>query len=559
MTDWGAWIAETSKELPPAEQGTKTPARGTGGMVSTSHPLVTAVARKVLEDGGNAVDALLTAMPLQHVVEPQMSTPAGGFGVLYWEAASGKAVYLNANIDRASHAPVAADSVPFTHGLRIAVPGAVRGMQALAERYGTRDWGSYFEPAITVAEHGYPMYSFLYGEMAGAYDRINHHPSGRDAYAPDGFIPPVGETYRLPAFARALERLAQPDGPEWFQTGEFAERFVAEVNRTGGKLTLEDLASYQPRWQEPLAFRAFGTDFLGGPPPEYGPAYAAVGLGVLERTGFDPGGDWRDDPRAVVLIARSLKVADDYVGRLLLDPEGFETPIDVLLSDAFLQSQADIITRSFPKVDLAPEKPSPTAYPRPGFQGSAHTDSNHITIVDSQGNWLTMLHTVFGTPFGTGLVVDGISVNSGNIIYFGGTSRGGARRISTPLPPVFAMRDGAPWLGLGSPGASCHAVSQVLINMLPGGMGLYDAIDAPRFRLRGNEAGHAGWRLGTLDIETRLPASTVEGLERLGVDLAPLGDYNWHMGSIQAVMRDPDTGALIGSADPRRAGFAQGF
>jgi gamma-glutamyltranspeptidase/glutathione hydrolase len=402
------------------------------------------------------------------------------------------------------------------------------------------------------------MYSFLYGEMADGYLRINHHPSGRDQYAPNGFLTPAGETFKLPKFARALERLAESDGPEWFQTGEFAEQFVAAVQHTGGRISMDDLAGYEPRWDEPLAFRAFGVEMLGGPPPEYGPAYAAVGLGILERCGLAPDTDWLSDPRAVVLIARSLAVADDYVSRCLLDPSGFDVPTDVLLSDAFLQSQADLILGSFPKADLAPEQPRQSAYPREGLPASGHTDSNHITIVDGQGNWLTMLHTVFGTPFGTGLVVDGISVNSGNIVPFAGTSRGAGRRISTPLPPVFALRDGEPWLGLGSPGASCHAVSQVLINMLAGGMDLYQAIDAPRFRLRPHDAGHAGWRIGTLDIETRLPAETVAGLERYGLDLAPLGDYNWHMGSIQAVMRDA-SGELIGSADPRRAGFAQGL
>jgi gamma-glutamyltranspeptidase/glutathione hydrolase len=548
-----------SLALPAAEQGPKPLAHGTSAMVSTSHPLVTATALRVLQEGGNAVDALLTAMPVQHVVEPQMSTPAGGFGVLYWDASSRSATYLNANIDRAAHAPIAGDSVPYTSGLRIGVPGTVRGMQALAERFGTRSWESYFEPAIATAEDGFTMYSFLYGEMVAAHDRVTHHPSGRDQYAPDGFIVPAGQTFRQPRLARALERLSRPDGVEWFQLGEFAERFVEAARASGGKITLDDLADYQPRWHEPLAFRAFGVDMLGGPPPEYGPAYAAVGLGVLERCGFALGTDWREDARSVLLIARSLLVAEQYVGRFSLDPAGFDVPVEVLLSDAFLQSQADLIVGSFPTVDLSPEVGSQTAYPRSGSQGRGHTDSNHIVIVDRHGNWLTMLHTVFGTPFGTGLVVDGISVNSGNIEPFDGTSRGPGRRISTPLPPVLAMRDGAPWLGIGSPGASCHAVSQVLVNLLRCGMELDAAIDAPRFRLRPSASGHSGWRIGTLDLETRLPESTVAALERYGVELSPLGDYNWHMGSIQAVMRDQRTGRLVGSADPRRAGFARGY
>jgi gamma-glutamyltranspeptidase len=90
-------------------------------------------------------------------------------------------------------------------------------------------------------------------------------------------------------------------------------------------------------------------------------------------------------------------------------------------------------------------------------------------------------------------------------------------------------------------------------------MALDEAIEAPRFRLRPEATGHSGWRIGTLDMEMRLPASTVVGLVRYGVELSPLGDYNWHMGSIQAVMRDEQSGLLVGSANPRRAGFAQRY
>jgi gamma-glutamyltranspeptidase/glutathione hydrolase len=156
-----------------AEQGPKPLAYGTSGMVSTSHPLLTATALPVLQEAGNAIDALLTAMLVQHVVEPQMSTPPGGFGVLYWDVATRAAISLNANIDRASHAGTATDSVSYTSGVRIGVPGTVPGMRALADRFGTRTWENYFEPAINFADEGFAMYSFLYGEMAAAYDRIS--------------------------------------------------------------------------------------------------------------------------------------------------------------------------------------------------------------------------------------------------------------------------------------------------------------------------------------------------------------------------------------------------
>lgn len=545
--------------VPVPEQGPKQVATGSRAMVSASHPTVTEAAVRVLREGGNAVDALLTAMLLQHVIEPQMSTLAGGFGMLYWEAATGKAIYLNANLDRPVGAKIVGTDVPESSGQRIGVPGTVAGMQALAERFGTRPWASYFEPAIAAAEDGFPMYSFLYGEMAAAHDRITHYPSGREFFTPLGYPTPVGQIHRQPKLASALRRLAQPDGVEWFQRGEWARRFVEEVRATGGSITEEDLAGYRPRWDEPLHFRAFGHDFLGGPPPEYGPAYAAVGLGILERAGLDPADHWLRSPRALALIARAFDVAEHYVTRYCLDPVAFDVPLDLLLSDDFLQAQARLLTQSFPTADLTPPERYPVAAPRPGEPDRGKSDSNHIVIVDEAGNWLTMLHTVFGTPFGTGLVVDGISVNSGNPAYFGGVSVGPGRRISTPLPPVLAMRDGRPWLGIGSPGASCHAVSLVLLNLLHYGMDLYAAIDAPRFRLRPSSTPRTGWGIGALTVETRIPEDTLQGLARLGIDVAPLGDYNWHMGSIQVVMRDERAGQLLGSADPRRAGYAAGY
>jgi len=542
--------------LPAPEQGPKAVAVGERAMVSTSHPMVTEAAVQVLRDGGNAVDALLTAMPLQHVVEPHMSTLAGGFGLVYWEAASGRAYYLNAELDRPAGGPIPPRDAPEESGQRIAVPGTVRGMQALAERFGTRPWASYFEPAIKVADDGFPMYSFLYGEMAASYDRLTHYPSGRAFYTPAGYLTPVGHLHRQPALAAALRRLAQPDGVEWFQRGEWAQRFVAAVQQTGGSVTLEDMASYEPRWAEPLRFRAFGYDLLGGDAPEYGAAFMGIALGILERAGIDPAQPWHGSSRATALVARALGVAMQYTARYCQDPTAFAVPFDILLSDEFLSLQARLLTESFPTVDLPlPDDNLVAAPPQPG-PGS--TDSNHIVIVDAAGNWLTMLHTVYGTPFGTGLVVDGISVNSGNSSYFGGVSVGPGRRITTPLAPVLVLRDGRPWIGIGSPGAACQAVTLVLLNLLHHGMDLGEAIDAPRLQLRAEGGRGMGWEIGTIAVETRFPEATLRGLARLGIDVASLGDYNWHMGSVQTVMRD-ESGRLLGAADPRRGGHAAGF
>jgi gamma-glutamyltranspeptidase/glutathione hydrolase len=184
-------------------------------------------------------------------------------------------------------------------------------------------------------------------------------------------------------------------------------------------------------------------------------------------------------------------------------------------------------------------------------------DSNHLIIVDEAGNWISMLHTVYGTGFGTGLVVDGVGVNTGNA--FPGVAVGPGRRITAPLTSIIGLREGRPWLALGTPSYPPPYITLVLLNLLDYGMPLRDAIEAPRFRLDPDAPGpRPVWEIGKLTAETRIPEATLEGLKALGIATVPLGDYNWHVGSVHAVLRE-DGGELTGVADSRRAGYAAGY
>lgn len=539
------------------EQGPKEMARGGRAMVSTSHPDVTAAALAVLRDGGNAVDAMLAAMPLQQVIEPQMSTIAGGFAMLYWEAATGRAHYLNAELDHPAGGTIPNRDVAETSGQRIGVPGTVVGMRAAAERFGTRPWASYFAPAIAAAEGGFAMYSFLYGEMATAFNRLTHYPSGRERYAPDGYLPRVGQSWRQPMLAATLRRIAEPDGVEWFQRGDFAARFAAAVRESGGAMSEEDLADYEVRWDEPTPFRFRGRDFLGSPPPDTGGPYVGFCLGVLDHCDLAALGDWRSSPRAMALIARVLALADDQIGRYCADPRAFDTPLDLILSPEYCAMQARILQGSFPKVDLSPPKKDGDGATTAAPNDPNKTDSNQIVIADEQGNWLTMLHTVYGSPFGTGLVVDGVGVNTGN--GFPGVATGPGRRIVAPLTSILGLRDGRPWLALGTPSYPPPYITLALLNHLAYDMPLQEAIEAPRFRFDPEAKGpRPAWALGRLTTETRLPQATLDGLAALGIAVNPLGDYNWHVGSVQAVQRD-ESGQFVGIADSRRGGHADGY
>lgn len=542
-----------------AEQGPKPVARAKGAMVSSSHPLVTRAMIEVLQSGGNAVDAMITAIPLQNVIEPQMSTLAGGLGGLIYWADTGELVYLDGELNHTRSAPPAGQpygmrgGLTVTSGRRIGVPGMVRGLQAAAERYGTRPWSQYFGPAIQAADEGITMYSFLYGEMVAAFERLGAHPVTREKWMPNDFVPAVGDTVRQPKLAKTLRRLAK-EGPDYFYDGDWARRFVDEVNRTGGRISMEDLASYEARWVEPVQFSYRGHRLRGAPPASTAGVLNGMILNILENIDLEAMGHFTESAKSLVLIRKAYDLASLHISRFIGDPRAFLNPVDLLLSKDYGRQLARLITENWPKVSLS-DGASPVEAPiliAKDSVTSSHesTDTNHLVIVDEQGNWVSMTHTVYGSTFGTGLTVDGVGVNSGNT--FRGLGVGKGRRVITPFPALMAVDDeGKPWLAIGSPGLSSRAVAMTLINLLGYGMDPYASADAPRFRGYGpNEE---------LQIESRIPKDVIDGLAALGVRVALTAPYNWHMGSIQLVIRDRKTGELVGVADPRRAGHAAGY
>ena len=219
------------------EQGSKPAAHARSAMASSNYPLVTKTMVDVMRKGGNALDAALTGLILQHVVEPQMSTLAGAMSLMYYEAKTNKYCYLDAELDHTMKgAPVSSGWVSYTggggridetSGRLIAVPGTVAGLKAAADRFGTLKWGEYFKPAIAVAENGFPMYSFLYGEEAdAALGRLSVYPSGRAEFLPDGYVPPVGSIIKRPRLAATMRRLAA-EGPGLFLQGRVGTAFRA--------------------------------------------------------------------------------------------------------------------------------------------------------------------------------------------------------------------------------------------------------------------------------------------------------------------------------------------
>ena len=543
------------------EQGPKPAVRTPSAMASSSNALVTNAMVEVMRRGGTALDAVLTAVPMQTVIEPQMTTLAGGLSILYYEAKSGKYYYLDAELDHTKDAAVSTgwtlytgggSSLPETSGKRVAVPGTVAGMKAAADRFGTRKWADYFQPAIALAEQGYPMYSFLYGEMAdAALGRLSAYPSGREEYLPNGYVPPVGTTVKHPRLAEAMRRIAS-EGPAYIYTGEWAHHLVSAVTETDGGITAADLAAYKPRWEEPVRSTYKDYEIIGAPPPSTAGTLIGMILNILEPYDLKAHGYYGQSAESFEMIRRAFGAAEHATDEFVRDPQTYHVPTDVLLSKEYAKLVFAQASGSTPRAsDLAATASNDGLELTQSFatHDRHSTDTDHLVAIDKDGNMVSATHSVYGSTFATGLVVDGIAVNSGN--DFPGNTAGPGHRVVSPFPPTMVAKGGKPWMAIGSPGLASRAIAITLVNRLGYDLSLEQAVDAPRFS--GSEVG------SPVVIESRVDQAVRDKLKSVyGLSVRTTTPYNWHFGSIQAIERQPD-GTLLGVADPRRAGLAAGY
>ncbi|WP_420140815.1 gamma-glutamyltransferase family protein [Sphingomonas sp.] len=548
------------------EQGPKPAAHAKKAMVSSNHPLVTKAMLEVLRKGGNALDAAMVGMVLQTVVEPQMTTLGGAMGFLYYDARSQKYYYLDGELNHTkasalvspgwNHLSSGRGGVSETSGRLVAVPGMVAGMKAAVDRFGTLKWADYFQPAIAAADKGFPMYSFLYGEMADvALGRLSVYPASRAEFLPGGYVPPVGTTITRPNLSRTMRRLAA-EGPSYFYTGEWAQHFVDAVRSAGGAMTMEDLSSYKAEWREPVRSTFRGYELIASPPPATGGTLIEMILNIVEPWDLKAWPHYSQSADTFQRIRRAFAFAENLTDDYFEDPRAFAVPTDVLLSKDLARSLTALIDGSMP-VPAGAAAAAPVDPAREQFAANLadmkrdphSTDTDQIVVVDAQGNMISLTHSVNGPTFGIGLVVDGVVTNAGNV--YPGKVIGNGIRTVTPFPPTMVAKDGKPVLTIGSPGLASRAVALTLINYLGYGMSLEAATDAPRFQ--------GAQPSVPATIESRVTDQTrAELTSRYGVSVRTTTPYNWHFGSIHAIAREAD-GSLTGVADPRRSGLAAGY
>ena len=540
--------------------------------VATGHPIATAAARRLLERGGNAIDAGVAAGIALGVVQPDLVSFAGVAPIILYLAEQNQVV----SQDGVGHWPALADvdTMHREHGdhvpegiLRTVVPAAPASWIHALAKHGTLRFKDVAEDAITAAREGfevYPLFANFIADRAAKYARF---PSTAAIFLPGGKLPEVGERFVQSDLAQTLEIMvkAEDDCPgdrlaglqaarDAFYKGPTAERIVAFHKENGGLLRAGDLATYEVREEPTHKVHFRGADIHCCSAWCQGISMAEA-LALVETAGPEAASaDGHLDLHFVIeVLKRVFADREAYV----TDPRFMKIRPDELLDPAFVQERlASIEERSIPLPE-AGEVPSPSGEPPVYELGCA--DTSHVSVIDGDGNIFSATpsdpsYDTIVIP-GTGLSVSSRGSQSRAIPGHLNALAPGKRPRLTPNP-ILALRDGKPWMAMGTPGGDVQvqAMLQVLLNMLDLGMSPEEAVAAPRvatYSYPGSFAPHDVHPNKVL-YEKNLDEAQRRDLETRGHDLEAWPVQTWKAGGICIALQTPDGSVAV--ADPRRAG-----
>jgi gamma-glutamyltranspeptidase/glutathione hydrolase len=509
--------------------------------VGTSQPLATGAALKILEEGGNAFDAAVAAAAVLNVTEPYMTGIGGDMFALVWSAEEGGLVGLDATGRAGSKASAETlreageTRVPYQGPRSVTVPGALSGWQALLDRFGTMTLGQVLQPAIRIAEEGYPVTPIIARDWRNTADLLRENPGAAATFLLDGQGPLAGQWFRNPDLARTFRRIAEGGSAE-FYGGSLGRDIVAGLDELGGFLTLEDLKAQEVRWVTPLSVDYRGYTLWELPPAGQGIAALEM-LKMLE--GFDLEAMGHNSAQYLHTLIEAKKLAYADVEEYVADPDYMKVRAEDLLAPDYVRSRAALIDPAH-----AADRP------RPG-RLSMESETIYLSVADEQGNMVSFICSIY-EYFGSGVVIPGTGFALQNRGAGFNLEEGSANELAPgkrpfhTIIPAFVTRDGAPWLSFGVMGGSMQPQGhvQVLLNLVDFGMDLQEAVDAPRFR-------HFN---GTTVAIENLPEDVADTLRALGHTLRSSDGVAF--GGAQAVMKLPRGWAA--ASDPRKDGMAAG-
>jgi gamma-glutamyltranspeptidase/glutathione hydrolase len=567
---------------------------GTHGIVAAGRHYSVSAGVRILQQGGNAVDAGVASVLAASVCEISHFGFGGEAPTMIYDAKTKEILVINGQ----GPAPKAATPalfaakgfVPGNGPLGATIPAMLDAMAIALETKGTMRLEQVIQPAIELAD-GFPMYAFLRNFLISERKATEQYEWSAKTYYPNGQIPEVGEMFRQPNLARTLRAIAAADkasfaktrnrvtairaGRDAFYTGGIAHR-IADANKAaGGVFTYEDLASYHGKIEKPATTNFHGYDVYKAGPWNQGPVLLQT-LNILEGIDLKTFGVNTADYIHAVHEAIKLAYADRnaYYG----DPAFAQVPMAGLLSKAYaaerralIGPQASLEQRVGDPFRFDQAVKAPAARYTPHSQGtptpSSPGDTTCVDVVDKDGNlfsatpssgWLlggAFIAGDTGVPMSNRMTIFDLDPLSPNVLV-------GGKRPRTTLTPTLVMKDGKPFLAISTPGGDSQdqQILNVLLQMIVFGKDIQDAIEAPRVNSLhpfGSFDNHVS-DPGMLEIEDRVPEAVRAALVARGHKLKVLGAYGMSTGVV-AVGVDPRSGTLRGGADVRRERYIFGW
>jgi gamma-glutamyltranspeptidase/glutathione hydrolase len=549
--------------LPAGAQVTETAAKH--HMIAAANPHAAEAGLEMMRAGGSAVDAAIATQMVLGLVEPESSGIGGGAFMLVYDPKTKHTTSFDGRemapasatptmfLDASGQPRNKGDAIP--GGLSVGIPGVVRMLWMAHAKYGKLPWAKLFEPAITLAQNGFPVGPKLARTIKG-FGRGADMPDIRaHFYHADGTPLQEGELYKDTEYAATLKKIAK-DGPDGFYKGEIAQAIVDAVHhapKNQGGMTLTDLANYQPQEREPVCgdYREYHLCSMG-PPSSGGIAVLQI-LGMLQR--FSPDQLTPNTASGAHLFAEASRLAYADRAQYLGDPAFVDVPVKGLLDKSYIASRAALIDPAHDMgTALAGNPPEKHAELAPQVSPVLHGTS-HMTIVDDTGEVVAMTTSV-ESVFGANVMVKGFMLNNTLTDFSFQPVRNGKPVANAPGPgklPLSAMsptivfdKDGNFLVSVGSPGgpAIIDYVAQILIGILDAHMTPKDALAMPH-ELNMN---------GPTLLE-KSPTS-----DALAAQLTAMG-HNVQVPQVEGsglhgIEKTPD--GYIGAADPRRDGIALG-
>ena len=588
---------------------------GKRGVVTSGHYLATAAGFRIMEQGGNAIDAAAAMCFCLNLLEPQDNGTGGEVPTLIYSAKEGRPFAISGQ----GWSPAAftiewckehgIDLIPGDGYLPACVPAVVDTWATAIARFGTMSFSQVVQPAIELAETGFPVYQRLHEYCTANLQKFTEqYPTTGEIYCPDGQVPEVGQIIRNPDWAGAFQLMCQAEAAvqrkgriagieaarDVFYRGEIAKRIVrfiadnpvedASGAAHAGLLSYEDVAEWHAVVEEPLTFNYRGLDVYKCPSWTQGPVFLQQ-LAILEGFDLQAMGHNSVDYLHTWIECAKLAFADReaYYGDPLLD----DVPFDVLLSKEYAARRRELIgaqaSLEMRPGDVGRGVPDYVTFDITGDnrraldmmgrgvhspgQGHAHAgDTTHLDAIDREGNMVAA--TPSGGWLGSSPVMKGLGFPLGTRgqMFYLNSERPNAlaprKRPRATLTPSLVTKDGDPFMAFGTPGGDCQDqwTLQFFLNYVDFGMNIQQATDAPTVHSEHFPSSFYPREAhpGRVVVEGRISQEIITELERRGHEVVVTGD--WVNGKVMGIRYDRARGVIQGGVSPRgQIGYALGW